>query len=71
MVITNREAEKKMCPSLSTVDKDNVLHLYTCIHDKCVYWYTIVPDGSDKNSNGLGRCQGIFACRTCSMSPVS
>ena len=58
--ITNREAEKRLCPLLSTVDDDSRLVRFNCVHEQCVYWDMILPDGSDKQGNGVGRCPVFF-----------
>lgn len=61
IAITNREAEKKMCPSLSTIDDSGKLTRFNCVHEECVHWYMILKDGCDKLGNGLGRC--LLHCR--------
>lgn len=58
--ITNRDAEKRMCPLLSSLNDDGELVRFNCIHEQCAYWYMILCDGSDKLGNGLGRCLRIY-----------
>ena len=56
VLITNRQAEEKLCPLLSTMHADGSVTRVTCMHEACALWSAVLPSGSDAKGNGLGKC---------------